>query len=484
MYKISIFAKKYRRMDEYVKRPARYVLLSLGALWTVACFAFYQWCYPYHFFYKEQNQLFLWSSDYIASYFQESAWLSSLVGDFLTQFYYYLYAGATILTLTLVIVLWLTYIVLRRFGMGRWWAFAVALLIATVEAVFHLRYDFKLSATMSLLGWLCLIGLLSCWVQNRRRLWRTVLALAVAVPLGFWVFGIPSFGRFTLPNWYLERQLAVDSEYYFGNWDKVTQMVEEDTGRTPEMLFFYNLVKAQRGQLPDVLLKYTPNNLGTFYHIGPETPLLIIKNMNELYYALGDMTFTERAALMANVFSPDNRNNRMVKRLAECAIVSGDSLAACKFLRQLEQTFVWRDWARNAPSSVYYAEKARYNNRQDTVSVNDNTHFIMVQLLDSNPDNEVALDYILCSTLLLKDITNFKRDYDRYCSARPRLKKLYQEALCIWLAGTKASEEEWLRYIRQNDVLQRFAQYNQQRGSAAFRDTYWYYFDTAKVPQP
>jgi hypothetical protein len=108
----------------------------------------------------------------------------------------------------------------------------------------------------------------------------------------------------------------------------------------------------------------------------------------------------------------------------------------------------------------------------------------MVQLLDSNPDNEVALDYILCSTLLLKDITNFKRDYDRYCSARPRLKKLYQEALCIWLAGTKASEEEWLRYIRQNDVLQRFAQYNQQRGSAAFRDTYWYYFDTAKVPQP
>ena len=66
----------------------------------------------------------------------------------------------------------------------------------------------------------------------------------------------------------------------------------------------------------------------------------------------------------------------------------------------------------------------------------------MMQLLDHNPDNMIALDYILCSDLLLKDITNFKRDYDRYCSDKPRLKPLYQEALCIWLAGSDASQEE------------------------------------------
>ena len=109
----------------------------------------------------------------------------------------------------------------------------------------------------------------------------------------------------------------------------------------------------------------------------------------------------------------------------------------------------------------------------------------MMQLLDANPDNTIALDYILCSNLLLKDITNFKRDYDRYCieTGKPRLKVLYQEALCIWLAGTNASQEEWGKYIQLGDVFQRFQQYNARRGDSSFKGTYWYYFDKTKAPE-
>jgi hypothetical protein len=123
--------------------------------------------------------------------------------------------------------------------------------------------------------------------------------------------------------------------------------------------------------------------------------------------------------------------------------------------------------------------------QRDTITVSDNAHFLMMQLLDTNPDNTIALDYILCSDLLLKDITNFKRDYDRYCieTGKPRLKPLYQEALCIWLAGTNAPQEDWGKYIQRLDVLQRFQQYNEQRGNPAFKDSYWYYFDKMKAPE-
>lgn len=455
----------------------------LAGIWSIACFSFFQWCYPYHFFYKEQNQLFLWSVDYLATYFDQPAWLACLIGDFLTQFYYYLYAGATILTLSLLLLIGVTYATLRLLGMNKWLAIGVALALATLEAVFHLRYDFKLSSTFALIGWLTIL-LVVIKAVPWRRWWTYALALLVALPLAYWMFGYQVVGRISSPSWYLEKQLAVDSEYYFGNWEKVVTLVESEAQPTPEMLFFYNLVKAQQGQLPDVLLKYTPNEMGTFYKIGPGTPMLTIRNMNELYFALGDMTFTERAAMMACVFSPDNRNSRMIRRLAECAIISGDTLASRKFLGLLEKTFVWHDWARLAPQAERYRNKALFNNQQDTLSLSDNAHFIMMQLLDSNPQNETALDYILCSNLLLKDITNFKRDYDRYCSDRPRLKKLYQEALCIWLAGSQASQEEWQHYIKRNDILQQFMQYNRQRGSKAFRDTYWYYFDKIKAPQP
>ena len=66
---------------------------------------------------------------------------------------------------------------------------------------------------------------------------------------------------------------------------------------------------------------------------------------------------------------------------------------------------------------------------------------------------------------------------------KPRLKPLYQEALCIWLAGTNAPLEEWEKYIRRGDVFERFQQYNAQRGNPAFKGTYWYYFDKTKAPE-
>ena len=77
-----------------------YTLYVLGA---VACFAFFQFCYPYHLFYQEQNQLFLMSWDHVTTYLDKPGWLACLAGDFLTQFYYFRYAGPIILTLCILL---------------------------------------------------------------------------------------------------------------------------------------------------------------------------------------------------------------------------------------------------------------------------------------------------------------------------------------------------------------------------------------------
>ena len=500
------------------KLSAIHYRLMTALLWAVTCFVFFQRYYPYHFFYKEQNQLFLWTGEYLSTYFNQPAWLACMVGDFLTQFYYYLYAGSSILTISLLLMMGILYGALRQIRLRKGWAFCIAIILTTLEAICHLRYDFRLSSTYAIIGatllfcctpkknfWIALFAPLTYWlfgygvwlylILSTVKNWKWAVPVCV-VMLGCvyylkdtyllpteQLYTYPGIGKLTTPNWYLEKLFQVDDEYYFGNWNKVVKLVEEEESPSPEMLFFYNLVKAQQGQLPEVLLHYQPNVLGTFYKIGPDTPLLTIKNMNELYYALGDMTFCERAALMACVFSPNNRNNRMIKRLAECGLIKGDTAASQKYLGLLQHSFVWRNWAKNAERSKFYPEKARFMNQQDTISVSDNAHFIMMQLLDSNPRNEVALDYILCSTLLLKDVKSFKRDYDRYCTEHPRIRKLYQEALCIWLAASDAPQEDWQQYIKDTSVIQRFMQYNQQRGSVLFKDTYWYYYDKGKAPQ-
>ena len=102
--------------------------------------------------------------------------------------------------------------------------------------------------------------------------------------------------------------------------------------------------------------------------------------------------------------------------------------------------------------------------------------------MDSNPRNEVALDYMLCSDLLAKDIETFKEDYDRYCLNTHRLRQIYQEALCIWLMRYDASETEWDKYRIAPQIRERLSQYFERKDDTGFTDTYWYYYD-ALEPQ-
>ena len=91
-----------------------------------------------------------------------------------------------------------------------------------------------------------------------------------------------------------------------------------------------------------------------------------------------------------------------------------------------------------------YKEKAQFINKKDTIRLGDFARTILLELLDSNPQNLVALDYLLCTDLTTGDIGSFKSDYDRYCMDRnaPRIKPLYQQALLIYMAGTQATNEE------------------------------------------
>lgn len=301
----------------------------------------------------------------------------------------------------------------------------------------------------------------------------------------------PTLHQPAKPDFRVERYLAVDDEYRWGHYTKVVSMVEAMDQPEEQITFYYNLANAQMGQLPEKLLSLDHTDLGTFRRIGPSTPISIIKNMNELYFALGDMTFAERAAMMANVFSSDNRNVRMMKRLAETSIVSSDTAVAMKYVRLLQKTLIYRPWAdahdlsKGTVKDAALLAKRAYINQKDTLRVNDNARMLIMELLDSNPKNTLALDYLLCSDLLLKDIESFKADYDRYCMLQDkgRNRPIYQQALMIYLAGTNAPQEQWERYIRDNQQLQQFNAYNNARGSEAFKGTYWYYFDKGQAPR-
>lgn len=388
-------------------------------LCTLAVWVFFQFKYEYTFFYKEQNQLFLLSSDYLATYFDKPAWLGNMVGDYLTQFYYYLYAGAAIfsglLLLTCVLIMW----ALKRIGLPRWLSCLVALIVGSILAIFNFDPDYRMANVVCVLGTALMLLLWTLFI--RKGYWAKINAAIVFGYLGWWMFalGTNSIGKFSTPYYQLEDYLEVDNLFYFGRYDELAKKVEtmkrEDV--TGIISCYYYMSKAEKGLLPQYIGRVSPVNLGTLYHIGPKSTLQEMKIMNELYFLLGDITMTERAAMLGLVSSPNNRNVRMIKRLAEANLVAGDDEAAMKYIRILENTFAYKKWAKaNRPGhfNAQLMKKRTLMNKDDRLRTDDNCREILIGLLEANPRNVAALHYLMCTDIQVGQKELFYSDYEKY----------------------------------------------------------------------
>lgn len=466
-------------------------------LWAIAAYLYLEGSCHYTFFHREQDQLFLMSREYITHYLDSPAWLACLLGDFLTQFFYYLYAGAAITTFSLLIFGHFLYTSLASISQDRLWRncmFAFSIICITVGAYICIQAEQHIHSMLSLIigtmTWLCcdlfhriiksyvarciaiifafifsfwavgygciaIISMESIWCINKGK--KNIKKLAtLLLPLSLLFvyaiegnilaknYGVLTDEVFRSPriDYTSDRGLsekkealyAYDNEYYFGNYGKVIDMYENTGGeKMEEMCFFYCLSLAQANMLPDKLMTIKNPNLGTFLKIDEKTPMFTIKMINELYFLIGDMTYTERAALLANTFSKNGRNTRMIKRIAEANLINGDTIAATKYLRLLEKSIVYKNWARNhMPGSMSpdvkqeIERKSQFVNKSDNIRIGDDCYIILTQLLDSNKDNIVALDYLLCSDIVARQRETFMRDYEKY---GPRNKQLYQQAL-------------------------------------------------------
>ena len=404
-------------MSNNLKNFCIFILYMLGA---VACFAFFQFCYPYHLYYQEQNQLFLASWDYLTTYLEKPGWLACMAGDFLTQFYLYPYMGAIILTLCILLTGNNIKCAVRDADIKGIWAPNITAFAAMMLLVcFCFDYEYRLSSILAIAGGASVFRVSTTIlvstrkfinkiekmdennpILHRKGLQIRISAFSIVISIfvchwffgfGVWIYGAlvfagclanimktgtyycmtalvissfllmltkglyfcdfqtiytyPGIGKLVEPQLDQEKTLAVDCEYYFGNYNRVINMVEKDKNPNQYMKFYHDLIMAQFRSQPASLNKYPNKDIGTFETLETNPSLLTIHALNELYWALDDMTFCERAAMLGNIYSPNCRNIRMVKRLAEINLVRGNYAATRKYLRILQKTFVWKRWA-------------------------------------------------------------------------------------------------------------------------------------------
>ena len=474
-----IFLVNWQNMK--IKQKYQYIFAAAA---FVAAYIFFQFFYPYHLMRREQQTLFLFDLPYIFRTYSGPGCISRFLGDFLEQFFCFKVAGPLVVAALLTAIGTLSYKICRNFS-GR----KVSLLISTIiyiwcflretETIYITRY------TIAVAGYLLCI-----WAALKFR--KPVLkfgSLAVFLALALLLFGNPyhkNYGKLIgKPDLEFEKLISLDVETSRENWDKVLEVSKKNLLYN-EACYFYNLALAKKGLLSETLLQHPQNYAnGLFLLVTDQISPFSNGLAGEVWYQLGNMTLADQSAMVAMQSSPKHTGARYIRRMAMLNLISEEYGSAEKYLKMLDKTLVYHKWAESMiPENQSEETKADLDARRrnlvrtDVVSESNNYRLLLHKLLEANPGNTMAKEYLLCYDLLNCNLAAFMEDY----VPEKNNPKVYQEAALIWIniqhsEGNISNDVDMDKFGITMDAIERLKKFYQFPNR--YKSTYWSYYTNA-----
>ena len=467
-----------------MKGSKTHIGLKATALGFLAPFAFFQFAYPYHLMRREQMNLFLFDGDYIRQTYRGAGWLARFLSDFLEQFFLSPVPASLLVALLLTGIGVVVYRICRHF-LGKWPSLSVATLFFVWSFLRETSNLYQTRYTLVVLGYLsCVLLALQC-----RKGGTKALAGILLLAIGSWALASPfhkHYGKlWSVPKFDYERVIGLDVETSLENWDKVLQLSKVDL-YMEEASYCYNLALAMKGRLGDDLFNHSQNHHYTLLSPASSDQTVLTNTMaGEAWFHLGDMTQAEQSTITSLQASPKHTGTRFLVRLARVNLISGEDVAAMKYLSLLSKTLFYGKWARSmmlgrqdeAVRKQIEAARARLL-RKDFVHQSERPRDILQGLLEADPANSLARNYLLCYDLMCYDLDRFMADYEQErINAR-----IYHEAILIWLSQNNRLTPEQVRSygvdLSTVDRMDRFG-----RNPAKYKNTYWYYYMKAMYEQ-
>ncbi|MBO4657735.1 MAG: hypothetical protein J5639_08190 [Bacteroidales bacterium] len=456
-----------------------------AAIGSAATFSFFLLAYPYHLMRREQMNLFLFDTDYIRQTYHGSGWMARFVCDFLDQFFGLPVVGPLVITLLLVAIGSVTYRICRKV-LGKWPSLAIAAVVFLWSFFRETDNYFSTRYTIATLGYLSLVLL----ALSFRKGWMKAVAAALALAFGVWALAFPVhkyYGKpWGVPVLAYDKIIGLDTEVSREHWDKVIKRSGKDLYMT-EASFCYNLANAMKGQLGKNLFNYAQNSMySLLIWIIPEHNAFSNTLAGEAWFHLGDMTAAEQSAIIGLQASPKHTGVRYIKRLAKVNLLSGEYGAAQKYLEILSKTLFYGRWAMKmmpgrqdaATATELEAARSKLAGKDFVYSNNGAFRAVMAGLLEANPDNDMAREYLLCYDMLIFDLDHFAEVY----AAKPIDYHTYQEAILVWLSQQDALNAENLaRFGIPTSIVDRMDRFFMR--PEKFRNTYWFYYMEAATRQ-
>ena len=464
-----------------MKKPRQIHIGRLAAVLAfLAAAGFFLFAYPYHLMRREQMNLFLFDGDYIRQTYRGVGWLACFLGDFLEQFFLLPVVGPLIIALLLTGIACVVYKICRRF-LGRWPSLAVAALFFIWSFLRETGNLYITRYTVATLGYL----VLALAALRFRRSWARPVAAVLLLAFGVWSLGLPvqkTYGKaWGVPRIAYDRVIGLDVEVSHENWDKVVRMSRQDLHMV-ESSYCYNLAHAMKGELGQTMLDYAQDHQYTLlFPVSADRSIFTNTLAGEAWFQLGDMTIAEQSAITCLQASPKHTGVRFLVRLARINLISGEDACAQKYLSLLSRTLFYGKWARSMmPGHQDEATRTALAEARTRLAGTDFVHEsteperVLQGLLEADPDNDLARNYLLCYDLMCYDLDGFMEVYSqKMCPGH-----LYQEAILIWLSQrNEMTEQNAARYGVDKGTIGKMERFfiNPRK----YKNTYWSYYMAA-----
>ena len=291
------------------------------------------------------------------------------------------------------------------------------------------------------------------------------------------------------------RVINLEKLVFEEKWDKAIDFQEKYPSENMIGQYFYNIALSESGQLCDRLF-HGRQDFGTASLFLPWSSEHINWGANS-FYAIGLINEAQRWAYEEMVVYGQRPQN--MKLLVKSSLVNGKYSMAEKYAGVLKNTLFYRRWATEyekligdstgIKSHPDLGKKVKMLPRSDFFVFLESPEQNLPLLVDQNPDNREAFEYLMSWLLLSKEVEMIVNNI-------PLMKKMgytripnhIEEAIMIYynsqgvfpdLGGLSISSETRLKfdqYFTTFMVARQNPSTVQEKMRKQFSDTFWYYF--------
>ena len=299
-----------------------------------------------------------------------------------------------------------------------------------------------------------------------------------------------------------EVMLMYDDMVLNERWDDILDAAKKRTPKHPACVQCINLAMAMKGRMGDLLFRVPQSDSGALlpeFSINFSRPL----TAGQIYLNLGWTNTAQRFVYEAQESIPDTEKSaRCYKLLAQTHLARGERALAKKYLKKLQKTLFYDDWANetmalaNNPDPKTLAQHPFYGQLMRGAVKED--YFFSPDMMamlgnycTTTPHNHIATQYLLGLALVERDLETFVACFnlDQYLNGKERIPEYYQQALALeWTR--KHQTLEGIPYNIDERVLDAMDQFVNDYNNQMPREqlerkyffTYWFYYMTGEKP--